>query len=111
MDGQEQAALIERLTRERDQAQTRLAEYQRLFDMQWERSQEADAMWRAAHPGNELVKPDLGDLLQWLMEQAGDPLALARKRGREAMADPVRLAEIEAHLKHIEAKDDPMGPE
>jgi hypothetical protein len=45
-------------------------EIQQIFDMQWKRSKEADAMWREAHPGNELVIPDLGVLLAWLMERA-----------------------------------------
>jgi hypothetical protein len=38
-----------------------------LFDLQWTRSLEADELWRAAHPGNDHVCPDLGELLTWLM--------------------------------------------
>jgi len=41
-----------------------------LFDLQWKRTQEATELWRAAHPGNDLVLPDLGVLITWLMERA-----------------------------------------
>jgi hypothetical protein len=44
-------------------------ELKRLFDIQWSRMLEADAIWREAHPGKELVIPDLGALLTWLLEE------------------------------------------
>lgn len=40
-----------------------------LFDLQWTRMREATKAWQAAHPGNDNVWPDLGDLLTWLLEQ------------------------------------------
>lgn len=43
--------------------------FQRTFDLQWRRMQEAAALWREANPGNEHVFPDLGRLLEWLMSQ------------------------------------------
>ena len=46
------------------------AELQVLFDLQWTRSQEADEMWRKAHPENKPTIPDLGELLEWLMGEA-----------------------------------------
>ena len=46
------------------------AELQSLFDLQWTRSQEADEMWRKAHPENKHTIPDLGELLEWLMAEA-----------------------------------------
>lgn len=42
----------------------------RLFDMQHRRMGKATLAWRDA-TGREHVSPDLGDLLQWLMERAG----------------------------------------
>jgi hypothetical protein len=42
----------------------------RLFDKQWERTREAGELWRQAHPGNDNVSPDLGDLVAWLMSRA-----------------------------------------
>lgn len=46
------------------------AELQSLFDLQWTRSQEADEMWRKAHPEKKRTIPDLGELLEWLMAKA-----------------------------------------
>jgi hypothetical protein len=46
---------------------------QRLFDQQWKRSREAGELWRQAHPGNDDVSPDLGELLTWLMSRADQP--------------------------------------
>ena len=42
-------------------------ELQQLFDLQWKRMGEATAAWREANPGNDLVCPDLGKLLTWLL--------------------------------------------
>jgi hypothetical protein len=46
-------------------------EYRALFDLQHKRMAEATALWRAEDPEKrELVMPDLGALLTWLMERA-----------------------------------------
>jgi hypothetical protein len=45
-------------------------DYTVLFDIQHTRTTVADKMWRDAHPGKELVIPDLGDLVTWLIERA-----------------------------------------
>jgi hypothetical protein len=51
------------------------AELERLFELQRTRSAEATALWRAAHPGNDNVIPDLDELLTWLMSRpTGKPL-------------------------------------
>lgn len=42
---------------------------ERLFELQRRRMLEATLAWRAAHPGNELVSPDLGALLAWLLKR------------------------------------------
>jgi hypothetical protein len=39
-----------------------------LFDMQHGRVREAEQLWRDNNPGNELVMPDLGKLVQWLVD-------------------------------------------
>jgi len=55
---------------ERDQA-AELAELRALFQLQWTRSREADARWRAEDPeARANVWPDLGVLLKWLMDDA-----------------------------------------
>ena len=45
-------------------------ELEHLFDIQWKRTREAGELWRQAHPGNDLVSPDLGELVKWLMDRA-----------------------------------------
>lgn len=59
----------------------------RLFDKQWERTREAGDLWRQAHPGNDLVSPDLGELVKWLMDSA--------------TAAEARIAELEAREKRM----------
>jgi hypothetical protein len=55
--------------------QAKLKDYEQLFDLQWSRSQQADALWRAEAPADRAnVMPDLGDLLEWLIER-GDSSA------------------------------------
>lgn len=47
-----------------------LAEYQALFELQWNRSIEADELWRAEDPeARKNIRPDLGELLGWLIER------------------------------------------
>lgn len=53
---------------ERDKARADVADYEALFDLQWKRTGEATALWRAEAPEERaLTMPDLGDLLVWLM--------------------------------------------
>lgn len=54
--------------------------FEALFELQHQRSVEATRQWRIAHPGNDLVMPDLGSLLTWLLED------------RRALAEWVRHA-------------------
>lgn len=53
----------------------------RLFDKQWRRTREADELWRKAHPGNDDVMPDLGELIRWLMDRTTVPTFRHKKRG------------------------------
>lgn len=46
-----------------------LDEMTTLFELQVRRMNEATALWRRENPGNDLVAPDLGDLLKWLIER------------------------------------------
>lgn len=45
------------------------AQLNQLFAFQHERAMEATKLWREAHPGNDLVMPDLGRLLDWLIDR------------------------------------------
>lgn len=49
------------------EAEAEAEELNRLFDLQHRRSMEAIKLWRKAHLGNDLVQPDLGKLLEWLL--------------------------------------------
>lgn len=51
----------------RREAEREASELNKLFDLQHSRSMEAIVLWRKAHPGNDLVQPDLGELLTWLL--------------------------------------------
>lgn len=50
------------------QLEAELAEYKSIFDLQQKRMGEATKRWQAA-TGRYDALPDLGDLLQWLMDQ------------------------------------------
>ncbi len=52
-------------------------ELQALIDMQHERVVEANRLWREAHPGNDLVMPDLGRLIDWLLLRSDEARAHA----------------------------------
>jgi hypothetical protein len=61
-----------------EQLRAKNARLTRLFDQQWKRTREAGELWRQAHPGNDDVSPDLGELVKWLMDRA--TAAEARER-------------------------------
>ena len=42
-------------------------EYEALFKLQHKRMRTATRRWRKANPGNDLVQPDLGALLGWML--------------------------------------------
>jgi len=59
----------------------------RTFDLQWTRMGDAVARWREGDPERELVRPDLGVLLAWLLAQPVEAEARGYERGiREAAA-------------------------
>ena len=75
-----------------------------LFDQQWKRTREAGELWRQAHPGNDLVNPDLGELVRWLMSRADAAeakLAEAMKviERLQAALEPFALTSIEGVVK------------
>ena len=52
-----------------EQLETELKELQSLFELQHKRTIEADRLWQIAH-NQPHVWPDLGKLVEWLMEKA-----------------------------------------
>lgn len=67
-----------RLRAENDLQRAKLRDLEHLFDIQWRRMQKATELWRAEDPKTRaLIRPDLGDMLQWLMDR-GDPDRAAR---------------------------------
>lgn len=65
-----------RLRAERDAARAEVAELQALIDLQRTRMDAARALWQDAHPEKKNVWPDLGDLLEWLMQERDAALSL-----------------------------------
>lgn len=60
-------------------ASERIAEYKQLFDLQWSRTQKADALYVKEHPRPEYphgYKPDLGKLIEWLMERYDESVSM-----------------------------------
>ena len=49
-----------------------MREVDAVFDKLWDRNMEAVAAWRAAHPGNDLVLPDMAVMLEWLLTHVGN---------------------------------------
>ena len=62
-------SVVDAQRRELAALKTDNTELNALFELEHARSMEAIALWREAHPGNELVQPDLGKLLAWLMAE------------------------------------------
>ena len=44
-----------------------MREADRQIDVLWKRNMRAVNAWRAAHPGNEMALPDMGEMLEWLL--------------------------------------------
>ena len=62
--------LLEQARCERDEATEHYLELERLFNLQNTRTRKATTMWRKAHPEFGDVLPDLGVLIEWLLEYA-----------------------------------------
>lgn len=61
-----------------DSERKELEELRALIELQHTRTMEADELWRRAHPGNEDVIPDLGELVGWLLREATRARVLVR---------------------------------
>lgn len=71
--GLERAAAdaIEQLRATEAELRQEIEGFQQMFDLQWSRTQEADALYVAAHPRPDYphgYKPDPGKLVGWLLE-------------------------------------------
>ena len=69
---------------EAERLQAELAEKQSLFDAQWPRMQHAIAVWHESNPGNHHVIPDLGVLLEWLIDERASAMAERDRMAAEA---------------------------
>lgn len=52
------------------EAYKKLAEHNASFELQWRALMRGTEKWREANPGNDLVMPDMANLIAWLLEQA-----------------------------------------
>jgi hypothetical protein len=75
-----------------EELRDKVTEYEQLFELQWNRSVEADALWRAEDPeARANIRPDLGVLLTWLMERANPKAdAVKLKATQQVLAERER---------------------
>jgi hypothetical protein len=74
-----------------------LADYKALFDLQQTRMARATERWRAEDPkGRELISPDLGDLLDWLMNRIEEL--------ESSLRDPVLREKAKVLLEHLDGQ-------
>lgn len=92
-------------------------ELRQLFDLQWSRMGDAVARWRAEAPAErELISPDLGRLLTWLLGQVdagnaptthtrGAPMDEAKRRAANLLGHYLRTAWVAAGRQWNEDND------
>lgn len=79
-----------------------LDELRSLFAMQWQRMQSATERWRAEDPeARELIMPDLGELLGWLMAEADKARNLINAR------PAVRVAQVISDVTGLPVRTGP----
>ncbi len=95
------AAKIAKLT-------AKLQEWDKRFDLFWEAHQRGHEAWRKAHPGNDLVIPDMAKMVEWIvgaLDRLSAPTgADAMERAKATIADAIRHAnyspdEEDAHIQ------------
>ncbi len=87
------------------------AEHQALFDLQYKRMAEATALWRAESPDErELIQPDLGTLLSWLMGRAeAQRLTVERLPSDTLLAEAMHSTRSVGHRSHALEECDTMN--
>ena len=45
------------------------AEHEASFNLNWEAEMRGVALWRARNPGNDLIMPDKGEMVAWLLDE------------------------------------------
>ena len=71
-----------------------MKELNRLFDLQHERTQEADKLWQEAH--NKLdIKPDLGELISWLLDEIDGLKITVDNQSAELGAKQLHIEELQ----------------
>jgi hypothetical protein len=60
-----QAAHLREVTR----LTAEVAEYEAMFDAQWNADMRGVQMWREAHPGNDMVLPDRANFTSWILAE------------------------------------------
>jgi hypothetical protein len=60
-----QAAHLREVTR----LTAEVAEYEAMFDAQWNADMAGVQMWREAHPGNDMVLPDRANFTSWILSE------------------------------------------
>lgn len=79
-----------------DSFKAKADELETLFDIQHKRTVKADKLWRDAHPGSELIVPDLGAVIEWLLNRADEA-------ERKLAVAAVVVEKMQKALKEIES--------
>jgi len=80
---EEMLAEITRLTAE-------VAEYDAMFDAQWNADMLGVQMWREAHPGNDMVLPDRANFTAWILAEI-----VVQRAENEQLRAALRVCEAE----------------
>lgn len=69
------------LAKENAALTAQITDLEQTFQLQYQRVQQADRLWRAAHPDKHLIVPDLGDLLEWYQQEIEKAREIERLNG------------------------------
>jgi Mg2+ and Co2+ transporter CorA len=88
--------MIEAYATRIQELETEVAEFQSLIDLQHRRSAEASKLWQVAHKEPN-VWPDLGKLLEWLMQERAAGLVEIRQLRGDLMAAQELVGELQGN--------------
>ncbi len=65
----ETMATLEQLEQQLEELRKENEELTQTFNLMWEADTRGIKMWQAEKPGRELIHPDRGDLVRWLLNK------------------------------------------
>lgn len=64
-----ESAIVRTLEADNARLTAEVAEYEAMFDAQWNADMAGVQMWREAHPGNDMVMPDRKRFTAWILAE------------------------------------------